>query len=74
RSADGSVGSPHARVGNCQASNKAKNPVIRPGFCYLAFNSFRNYLEFRSLFTLSKLFLLFIHLCATSHLLQDRVN
>ncbi|MCT6427133.1 hypothetical protein NEP40_12470, partial [Escherichia coli] len=24
RSADGSVGSPHARVGNCQASNKAK--------------------------------------------------
>ncbi|MCS3434088.1 hypothetical protein, partial [Klebsiella sp. BIGb0407] len=22
RSADGSVGSPHARVGNCQASNK----------------------------------------------------
>ena len=28
RSADGSVGSPHARVGNCQASNKAKNPVL----------------------------------------------
>ncbi|WP_207534108.1 hypothetical protein, partial [Enterobacter hormaechei] len=26
RSADGSVGSPHVRVGNCQASNK-KNPV-----------------------------------------------
>jgi hypothetical protein len=24
RSADGSVGSPHARVGNCQASNKWK--------------------------------------------------
>ncbi|MCE1615963.1 hypothetical protein LWT52_14510, partial [Enterobacter hormaechei] len=26
RSADGSVGSPHVRVGNCQASNR-KNPV-----------------------------------------------
>ncbi|OWS86498.1 hypothetical protein B7C53_06990 [Escherichia coli] len=24
RSADGSVGSPHARVGNCQTSNQAK--------------------------------------------------
>ncbi len=31
RSADGSVGSPHARVGNCQAANKAKGPVERPG-------------------------------------------
>lgn len=29
RSADGSVGSPHARVGNCQASNYSK-PVIKP--------------------------------------------
>ncbi len=32
RSADGSVGSPHVRVGNCQASNKAESPVKRPGF------------------------------------------
>src|SRR5471032_971946 len=32
RSADGSVGSPHARVGNCQASNKWKTPVERLGF------------------------------------------
>ncbi|MGL7429473.1 hypothetical protein NA151_23765, partial [Salmonella sp. NW901] len=31
RSADGSVGSPHARVGNCQASNKAKGPIERLG-------------------------------------------
>ncbi|WP_207105685.1 hypothetical protein, partial [Escherichia fergusonii] len=31
RSADGSVGSPHARVGNCQASNKAEGPVGRLG-------------------------------------------
>ncbi len=36
RSADGSVGLPHARVGNCQASNKAKGPVERPGlFAFL---------------------------------------
>ncbi len=27
RSADGSVGSPHARVGNCQASNRRTSPV-----------------------------------------------
>ncbi|MGJ0194793.1 hypothetical protein ACR6A7_21005, partial [Pantoea sp. RRHST58] len=27
RSADGSVGSPHARVGNCQAS-KQKSPLL----------------------------------------------
>src|SRR5471032_3447143 len=32
RSADGSVGSPHARVGNCQASNKWKTSVERLGF------------------------------------------
>ena len=31
RSADGSVGSPHARVGNCQASNKTKGSVERLG-------------------------------------------
>ncbi|MBW8435582.1 hypothetical protein NP313_22825, partial [Salmonella enterica] len=31
RSADGSVGSPHARVGNCQTSNKAKGPIERLG-------------------------------------------
>ncbi|OVV79433.1 hypothetical protein BME65_03820, partial [Klebsiella pneumoniae] len=35
RSADGSVGSPHVRVGNCQASNKAESPVERPGFLFL---------------------------------------
>ncbi|PSH11360.1 hypothetical protein B7R70_21595 [Yersinia pseudotuberculosis] len=31
RSADGSVGSPHARVGHCQASNKAKTPCPKRG-------------------------------------------
>ncbi|MDI5454562.1 hypothetical protein MJM04_34585, partial [Salmonella enterica subsp. enterica serovar Cerro] len=36
RSADGSVGSPHARVGNCQASNKTKGPVGRQGFLFLS--------------------------------------
>ncbi|OVK36835.1 hypothetical protein B8043_19425 [Klebsiella aerogenes] len=37
RSADGSVGSPHVRVGNCQASNKTKGSVGRLGllFCVL---------------------------------------
>ena len=37
RSADGSVGSPHVRVGNRQASNKAKGPVERLGLllCYI---------------------------------------
>ncbi len=38
RSADGSVGSPHVRVGNRQASNKAEGPVERLGLlllCYL---------------------------------------
>jgi hypothetical protein len=29
RSADGSVGSPHARVGNCQASNSFLFPLTR---------------------------------------------
>ncbi|OWS84685.1 hypothetical protein B7C53_16020 [Escherichia coli] len=33
RSADGSVGSPHARVGNCQASNKAKGHPDGWPFC-----------------------------------------
>src|SRR5471032_931867 len=32
RSADGSVGSPHARVGNCQASNCDKPSVKTEGF------------------------------------------
>src|SRR5471030_1915108 len=32
RSADGSVGSPHARVGNCQASNFDKPSVKTEGF------------------------------------------
>uniref|UniRef100_UPI00397CFAA3 hypothetical protein n=2 Tax=Citrobacter youngae TaxID=133448 RepID=UPI00397CFAA3 len=37
RSADGSVGSPHARVGNCQASNKVKKPILTDGlFCVCA--------------------------------------
>ncbi|WP_222423494.1 hypothetical protein, partial [Yersinia rochesterensis] len=31
RSADGSVGSPHARVGHCQASNKAETPCQKRG-------------------------------------------
>ncbi len=31
RSADGSVGSPHARVGNCQTSNKNKRPSRKTG-------------------------------------------
>ena len=35
RSADGSVGPPHARVGNCQTSNKAKGPVCRLGLLLL---------------------------------------
>ncbi|MDI3201287.1 hypothetical protein QK324_25070, partial [Serratia ureilytica] len=35
RSADGSVGSPHARVGHCQASNKAESPELTfRAFCY----------------------------------------
>ncbi|MCV8387636.1 hypothetical protein, partial [Escherichia coli] len=33
RSADGSVGSPHARVGNCQASNQAKGHPSGWPFC-----------------------------------------
>ncbi len=32
RSADGSVGSPHVRVGNCRASNKAESSVGRLSF------------------------------------------
>lgn len=32
--ADGSVGSPHARVGNCQASNKTKGSVERLGLSF----------------------------------------
>ncbi|MCK8578746.1 hypothetical protein V6S53_10315, partial [Yersinia ruckeri] len=30
-SADGSVGSPHARVGHCQASNQAETPCQKRG-------------------------------------------
>ena len=37
RSADGSVGSPHARVGNCQTSNKTKGSVGRLGLLFLCF-------------------------------------
>ena len=36
RSADGSVGSPHARVGNCQASDKAKGHPEGWPFCVAA--------------------------------------
>ncbi|MEC5375984.1 hypothetical protein N8L13_21160, partial [Pseudocitrobacter sp. MW920760] len=36
RSADGSVGSPHARVGNCQASNKAEGHPKGWPFCVSA--------------------------------------
>ncbi|MBQ0274439.1 hypothetical protein KC979_16120, partial [Proteus mirabilis] len=32
RSADGSVGSPHVRVGNCQALNKTRKPTQWVGF------------------------------------------
>ncbi|OUQ91569.1 hypothetical protein B5M10_25040 [Pluralibacter gergoviae] len=31
RSADGSVGSPHVRVGNCQASNKRESLMRKHG-------------------------------------------
>ncbi|MFC3067556.1 hypothetical protein ACFH1Q_29560, partial [Raoultella ornithinolytica] len=34
RSADGSVGSPHVRVGNCQASNRTKGSVERLGLLF----------------------------------------
>ncbi len=34
RSADGSVGSPHARVGNCQTSNQAKGHPKGWPFCF----------------------------------------
>src|SRR5690606_3073360 len=39
RSADGSVGSPHARVGNCQASNQAKGHPHGWPFCVCLFLS-----------------------------------
>ena len=35
RSADGSVGSPHARVGNCQALIKVKKPILTDGLFYV---------------------------------------
>ena len=38
RSADGSVGSPHVRVGNCQASNKAESPVEERAFALMVSN------------------------------------
>ncbi len=37
RSADGSVGSPHARVGNCQAPNRQKGHPQGWPFCRLRF-------------------------------------
>ncbi|MEB7601548.1 hypothetical protein, partial [Raoultella terrigena] len=36
RSADGSVGSPHVRVGNCQASNKQRNLMRKHGVFLLS--------------------------------------
>ena len=33
-SADGSVGSPHVRVGHCQASNNKPHPALRGGVFY----------------------------------------
>ncbi|MDF3580618.1 hypothetical protein QVM78_20655, partial [Enterobacter hormaechei] len=35
RSADGSVGSPHVRVGNCQTSNKQKGHPKGWPFCVM---------------------------------------
>ena len=43
RSADGSVGSPHARVGNCQASNKWKAPYESAGLFAMR-NLAKNYI------------------------------
>ncbi|RZF16373.1 hypothetical protein B7L62_14045 [Serratia marcescens] len=44
RSADGSVGSPHARVGHCQASNKAESPELTfRAFCYVQYVKKRSY-------------------------------
>ncbi|MBU3893701.1 hypothetical protein KH388_13425, partial [Serratia rubidaea] len=41
RSADGSVGSPHARVGHCQASNKTKSPVLmHRAFCFAHYSKY----------------------------------
>ena len=42
RSADGSVGSPHARVGNCQTSNKSERPSERMAFLRLYAEISRN--------------------------------
>jgi hypothetical protein len=45
RSADGSVGSPHARVGNCQASNKQRNLSRKTGVFLLLAAARRGYGE-----------------------------
>lgn len=38
RSADGSVGSPHVRVGHCQASNKVESLMRKHGaFCFVSY-------------------------------------
>ncbi|MDN6450429.1 MAG: hypothetical protein L0K39_13145, partial [Enterobacterales bacterium] len=43
--ADGSVGSPHARVGNCQALIKVKNLSRKTGvFCYGEFEHLIQYI------------------------------
>ncbi|MGO4744518.1 hypothetical protein ACGS9J_14020, partial [Serratia quinivorans] len=49
RSADGSVGSPHARVGHCQASNKVQSLMRKHGAFY--FVCYKYLLLFRSIFT-----------------------
>ncbi|WP_222424567.1 hypothetical protein, partial [Yersinia mollaretii] len=42
RSADGSVGSPHARVGHCQASNQVKTPCQKRGVFAMCQNQNQN--------------------------------
>ncbi|WP_220496939.1 hypothetical protein, partial [Serratia sp. OS31] len=48
RSADGSVGSPHARVGHCQASIKPRGHPQGWPFCYVRY---KYLLLFRPIFT-----------------------
>jgi hypothetical protein len=42
RSADGSVGSPHARVGHCQASIKPRGHPQGWPFCYVQKKKWRS--------------------------------
>ncbi|MEE4485980.1 hypothetical protein V2T44_23905, partial [Serratia ficaria] len=53
RSADGSVGSPHARVGHCQASNKTTSPMRKHGaFCFGKIKPLQFLLTFIALFNI----------------------